>query len=213
MTKDMSHERKDAFWKSDQLLRSLFNEAHDIILIHGYTEQNIPGPFLEINDFACFRLGYSREEFLQLNIFDIILSTEAKDVPVTSRLLTDRKQLVFEKTLKCKSGELISVEVNACVIIVEGRPYTISICRDITDHKKHEAVQQKLVSELSKALEDVKKLSGLLPICANCKKIRDDKGYWHQIEVFLMEHSEAEFTHSLCKECAKKLYPDLYKEE
>jgi hypothetical protein len=67
-----------------------------------------------------------------------------------------------------------------------------------------------VIIELQKALEKVKTLSGFLPICASCKKIRDDKGYWNQIEAYISEHSEAEFSHGICPECAKKLYPDFY---
>jgi len=63
--------------------------------------------------------------------------------------------------------------------------------------------------KLQIALGDVKKLSGFFPICANCKKIRDDQGYWNQIEEYIRDHSEAEFTHSICPECTKKLYPDM----
>ena len=62
---------------------------------------------------------------------------------------------------------------------------------------------------IKKALEDIKQLSGLLPICSNCKKIRDDKGYWNQIEGYIRAHSEAEFSHGICPECAKLIYPDL----
>ncbi len=67
--------------------------------------------------------------------------------------------------------------------------------------------------ELKEALETVKTLEGFIPICANCKKIRDDEGYWHQVEVYIREHSEAEFSHGICPECTKKLYPDFYKDE
>lgn len=63
--------------------------------------------------------------------------------------------------------------------------------------------------DLEKALAEVKTLSGLLPICSNCKKIRDDKGYWNQIEGYIQQHSEAEFSHGICQECAKKYYPDF----
>lgn len=63
--------------------------------------------------------------------------------------------------------------------------------------------------DLEKALAEVKTLSGLLPICSTCKKIRDDKGYWNQIETYISNHSEADFSHSVCPECAKKLYPDM----
>jgi CheY-like chemotaxis protein len=64
--------------------------------------------------------------------------------------------------------------------------------------------------ELEKALAKIKTLSGLLPICASCKKIRDDRGYWNQLEHYISEHSEVEFTHGCCPDCAKKLYPELY---
>lgn len=66
-----------------------------------------------------------------------------------------------------------------------------------------------LVVELQASLDKVKVLSGLLPICASCKKIRDDQGYWNQIELYITDHSEAGFTHSICPQCAAKLYPDL----
>lgn len=67
----------------------------------------------------------------------------------------------------------------------------------------------KTVAELEDALASVNQLSGLLPICASCKKIRDDKGYWTQIEAYIRDHSEAEFSHSICPECVKKLYGDI----
>ena len=64
-----------------------------------------------------------------------------------------------------------------------------------------------LVEALSEGLEHVKTLKGLLPICTSCKKIRDDQGYWNQLELYIRDHSEADFTHGLCPECVKRLYP------
>jgi len=63
--------------------------------------------------------------------------------------------------------------------------------------------------QLEKALKDIKALSGLLPICSNCKKIRNDDGYWEQVEVYVRDHSEAEFSHGICPECVKELYPEF----
>lgn len=80
---------------------------------------------------------------------------------------------------------------------------------DITRRKETEEERNRLFSELQQALEKVKILSGLLPICASCKKIRDDKGFWNQIESYISTHSEAEFSHSLCPDCANHLYRDL----
>jgi CheY-like chemotaxis protein len=64
------------------------------------------------------------------------------------------------------------------------------------------------MTELEEALSRIKKLQGLLPICASCKSIRDDKGYWNQIEVYIQEHSGADFSHGICPDCARRLYPD-----
>ena len=72
-----------------------------------------------------------------------------------------------------------------------------------------ERERDRLIVQLEEALARVKKLSGLLPICAGCKKIRDDKGYWNQIERYLKEHSDAILSHGICPECAEKYYPDL----
>lgn len=74
---------------------------------------------------------------------------------------------------------------------------------------KMEKERRQLIKDLEAALDEVKKLSGLLPICSACKKIRDDQGYWNQVESYIEEHSEAEFTHSVCPDCAKVLYPEF----
>ena len=86
---------------------------------------------------------------------------------------------------------------------------------EIEERKRAQIEKDNLIVELKNALRKVKTLSGLLPICPSCKKIRDDNGYWNQIESYIKTHSEAEFSHSICPECAKKLYPDvdLYKKE
>jgi len=68
--------------------------------------------------------------------------------------------------------------------------------------------RDRLIGELQEALASIRTLRGLLPICCHCKKIRDDKGYWSQLEKYLHEHSDAEFSHSICPECREKLYPD-----
>lgn len=80
---------------------------------------------------------------------------------------------------------------------------------EIDERKLAQIEKDKIIVELKNALLKVKTLSGLLPICASCKNIRDDNGYWNQIESYIKTHSEAEFSHSICPDCAKKLYPDI----
>ncbi len=82
------------------------------------------------------------------------------------------------------------------------------VIRDITERRRLELEREKLITELQEALADVKTLSGLLPICSSCKKIRDDSGYWRTVEKFLMDHSGARFSHGLCDDCIHKLYPE-----
>jgi PAS domain S-box-containing protein len=87
----------------------------------------------------------------------------------------------------------------------------IEYCIDISERKQASRDRDALIADLRQALHEVKTLSGLLPICSSCKKIRDDKGYWNNLEMYISEHSGAEFSHSICPECAQKLYPKYYK--
>jgi PAS domain S-box-containing protein len=85
----------------------------------------------------------------------------------------------------------------------------VGIGRDITERRHAEEERERLISELQNAIADIKVLSGLVPICANCKKIRDDKGYWTQLEAYIQAHSQARFSHGVCPDCMQKLYPDF----
>jgi len=85
-------------------------------------------------------------------------------------------------------------------------------CTDITPVKQGAEERERLIRELQDALAQVKVLSGLLPICASCKKIRDDHGEWNSVEKYIRERSSAQFTHGICPECARRLYPEYCKE-
>jgi len=92
----------------------------------------------------------------------------------------------------------------------DGRLVRLQVATDFTDKKKNELEREQLITHLQEALAKIKTLSGFLPICASCKMIRDDQGYWNEIEAYIRDHSEADFSHSICPDCAKKLYPELY---
>ncbi len=115
-----------------------------------------------------------------------------------------------EGMLITAAGGRVPVLKTVVTIVLSGREHLLESFLDITRRKQAEEEQGRLIRELQEALAKVKTLSGLLPICASCKSIRDDKGYWQQIEAYVRQHSEAEFSHSLCPACAKKLYPDFF---
>jgi hypothetical protein len=87
------------------------------------------------------------------------------------------------------------------------------LCHEITEQKRAEQEREKLIMELMDALANVKTLTGLLPICANCKKIRDDAGYWQQVETYVAKHTQASFTHGICPDCTEKLYGSYLKKQ
>jgi PAS domain S-box-containing protein len=88
----------------------------------------------------------------------------------------------------------------------------LAVIRDITRRVEMEKERDKLIDELQDALAQVKILQGLLPICANCHNIRDDQGYWHRVEAYIEKHSQARFSHDICPDCIRQLYPEVAKE-
>src|SRR5262249_32348794 len=110
--------------------------------------------------------------------------------------------------LSTSRDQTIPVEGTAATVAARGqRKRLVLVFRDITERRRAEAERERLIGELQNALAEVKQLSGLLPICASCKRIRDSGGNWRQIETYIREHSEAEFSHGICPDCARKLYP------
>ena len=112
---------------------------------------------------------------------------------------------------KKKNGELYweSASISPIRDLTGRVSHYLAVKEDITARKQTEAERDQLIEDLQEALAHVKSLSGLLPICASCKKIRDDKGYWSQVESYIQSHSDATFTHGICPDCVKKLYPEL----
>ncbi len=91
--------------------------------------------------------------------------------------------------------------------------YFDGIIDDVTEQVQAEQEKERLIEQLMSAKSEIHRLSGMLPICSNCKKIRDDTGYWHQLEVYIDDHSDAQFSHGICPDCAQSLYPDYADDE
>lgn len=181
-----------------------FNNSHACMLLIDAATADI----VDANPAACDFYGYSKDEITRLKISDInLLSPQEslKELQITKN--QNQRYINFKHRLT--SGEIRDVEAYAGLIRYHDRDLIHAVVHDITDRKLAEAEREQLISQLQEALAEIKTLSGLLPICASCKKIRDDKGYWQQIEEYIGAHSEAKFSHSICPQCMKILYPEL----
>lgn len=120
--------------------------------------------------------------------------------------------VLLEHAHRERDGKSRDVEVHGYPVFDDTRKLVqvIEYCIDISDRKQAAQERETLITDLQKALHEVRTLSGLLPICSSCKKIRDDKGYWNNLELYISAHSEAEFSHGLCPDCAQRLYPDYF---
>ena len=104
-----------------------------------------------------------------------------------------------------------AVEISNNGAHYRGAKLIFCICRDITSRKKAEKEREDLIKRLQESLAEIRTLRKILPLCSFCKKVRDDKGYWEQVDVYLHKHSSVDVSHGICPECMKKHYPDEYR--
>lgn len=165
------------------------------------------GAILDANPAACRMFQRTREEIIEAGRTGLIDTTD----PRLSVLLTMRQETGKahgELNGRRRDGSLFPVELSSVVFHdSEGHDRTCLIIRDISDRKTAESERERLIVELQDALTKVKTLSGLLPICSSCKKIRDKDGRWQVLELYIRNHSQADFTHGICPECRARLYP------
>ena len=135
--------------------RLLFNSGNDALFVNGFTDEGLPGPFMEVNDVACQRLGYLREELLRMSPVDVVLNwTPEMDLKVVGEL-TDKEQSVFERILISKTGTKVPVEISAHIFELDGRPTILSVVRDITERKKAEEQIRESLREKEIMLQEI----------------------------------------------------------
>jgi len=202
---------EEALRESQQLLERTFASLRDAVFIIDADTVEI----IDCNPAASEIFGYSRQEMLgQTTTFLHVDEAALEEFRKHLYPAMEEKGFLFlpEFRMKRKDGTVFPTEHSVMPLEDEqGRRIGwVSVVRDIIEGKQAEEERERLILELQDALAKVKTLSGLLPICTHCKKIRDDEGYWNQLETYIQEHSEAEFTHGFCDECAKKHYPEFF---
>jgi len=210
IARDISEQKQLAGQLCDSMkeIEDLYNNAPC-----GYHSLDKDGVFVRINDTELGWLGYSREEVIgKLKFIDVI---DATGIELNRQNFSSFKETGFVKDLqfglKRNDGTFMPVLLSATAVKDSAGNYLMSrsVVFDLTARKKTEDELRCIYDELVKAQANVKVLSGMLPICGSCKKIRNDHGFWDAIEKYITEHSEAMFTHGLCPDCVRKLYPDF----
>jgi two-component system sensor histidine kinase/response regulator len=201
---------ENALVESEKKFRSISASVNDALLT-----VNNKGVITFWNEGAKKIFGYHETEVIGKNLHPLLVPKKYLDKVEKGlkRFAVDGKGPAIGKTIEMsalrKNGIEFPIELSLAAYQIEGQWHAVGTIRDISDRKRAEQEREKIISELQKALKDVKQLSGLLPICSHCKKVRDDKGYWNQIEAYIAIHSEAAFSHGICPECAQEYYPDM----
>ena len=164
------------------------------------------GKVLMANQTCAARLGCSLRELIGSNVFThtppAVLDKRREAL---ATVLKTRRPFAYED----RNVDRLSYIQSTPVLDAAGNVSAIAVLSvDITERKHMEAQLRHSVAAMERALGEVKTLSGLLPICAGCKKIRDDKGYWQEVEQYVQQRTDAEFSHGLCPDCMRRLYPE-----
>lgn len=193
------------------LLRTLMDALPDAIYF-----KDKEGRYIVNNASHVHTLGkQTMEEVEGKTVFDVhplnlaskYHEDEQKIVRTGEPLLNMEEQYINRETNETRWHATSKVPMRDSSGAVVG---IVGISRDVTEKKRMEEERERLIGDLIKAVTDIKTLSGLIPICSSCKKIRGDEGYWTQIEKYLQDHSEARFSHGICPDCASSLYPKYY---
>ncbi len=163
------------------------------------------------NDHLSQMFGYNPGELMGKSFDSLLFKDDMNDFAQQKRDRIGGVSSKFERRFKTKDGRTLWTLVSASALFTDDGVFngSFGMITDISKRKKAEEELQVKVAELKEALDDIKILRGILPICSHCKKIRDDKGYWNQLESYVSMHSEADFSHSICPECIRTHYPDF----
>jgi PAS domain S-box-containing protein len=165
--------------------------------------------FLYVNTSWEVLLGYTREEAQDLDPFDTIHPEMREEAlkNAENRLIGKQAPKRYEMKFIHKKGDTIWCDFSVTLFNYGNEPAALCVTPNITDRKAAEKEREDLIQKLQKALDEIKTLRGIIPVCSSCKSIRDDKGLWNEMEKYIIEHSDAKFSHGICPDCAKKLYP------
>lgn len=200
---------KESLLANDEAYRALVDQAVQGLFI----SQGFPPHIVFANETFERITGYTFVELRRMEFEEAAKLVHPEDQEIAfgsyqKRLAGGAAPQRLEYRAVRKDGQVRWVEEFVTRIEIQGEPAIMAALTDITDRKRAEAEREKLITDLKHALAEVKTLQKILPICGHCKKVRDDQGYWKQVELYLLEQTGTEVSHSLCPDCVVELYPD-----
>ena len=195
-----------ALRKSEERFQKFMNSGPAVAYV-----KDASGRFVYVNEPLARRFENQVTDWLGRTDAEVLGQESAANVVEHDlTVLNDETTVVAEEAVPTPDGTARCWQSHKFLLYDDqGQKQVGGISFDITARKAAEQERERLVSELREALAQVKTLTGFLPICASCKNIRDDAGYWQGIETYLSEHSDVEFTHGICPACVAKLYPEF----
>jgi PAS domain S-box-containing protein len=191
---------------SEDRFRSIFEGAMDVILV---LKEDLK--IESANPAACQLCGLKEEELITKSFTEVFHADPFPAIKTFSGSEHEKKSYEFESTLVNNATNKIQLLAKMNIFNLENSHRIVLVMRDITERKHAESERNELINKLTDALAELRTLGGLLPICSSCKKIRDDHGYWKQLEEYFYSHSDVRFTHGICPECSAKLFPNFNK--
>ncbi|MFO7568596.1 MAG: PAS domain S-box protein [Smithellaceae bacterium] len=188
---------------SEERYRILFETSPDaIIVLDAQT-----GKITDVNPLLTIMFGCDEEEILGKKLDDLVMFEGSRGGRSPFEEVQVKKNIRYEDLpLQTNDGRKIHVDLISRACQIRDKKMIQCNIRDMTRRSREEDERMALIAKLREALTSVRTLSGLLPICASCKKIRDDAGYWRKLEQYISDHSDVKFTHGVCPECEKAMY-------
>jgi len=194
----------DTLKKSEEQYRNIVERATEGIIIIDQEKLAFA------NSYFAEMVGYDLKDILGTEVINLLKKDQHEMVRAiyNKRMKGEKSPETYETIFVNSEGTDIYVEINAGLVSINDKPMDFVFVRNISKRKKYEKMVEERNQQLEKALKDIETIRGIVPICAKCKSIRDDEGYWHELEQYIEKHSLAEFSHGLCKSCADELYGD-----
>lgn len=184
------------------LLSSVYEDSEDDTGLWNFLRRNAIGVTGSAQEVIGLR-NNGEKFFMELSISDAMIGNRIIFIAVIRDITSKKKAEIVVRRARDELEKRVEERT------ADLKSSNLRLKTEADERKRAQLEQEETLEELQQALQEIKTLSGFIPICASCKKVRDDDGFWNQIEEYISEHSDAHFSHGICPDCRDELYPEL----